>query len=264
MKRRYLALMLVVLMLVPAHAFAAITFFWRAEGTTLDGTADYSAGDTTATASGTPAINATAAIIGSNGIQVDSSADRYRFTNTSIITAAAGSVGFYINWQTFSAAGATWFYAQGVSFNDYVQVRGINTDELRLSIKNTVPGATVNLDTTAVNITTGSNYFVTISWDDAADLRRICVYNSGGTLVEACTVSSAAFDAPVDLTGTDNLEFGEANGFSTAYYLDNLFVGSAYADADTFYCNRNITTYASYAACSSSDNTSFFPRRSIQ
>ena len=243
-------------LLLPAHGWAAPTFFWSAEGnsTTLSCTGsnpcsgtDYSASDTTATANGTAAVNGTAALKGSYGVQIAALGDRFAFNNASIISPTEGAVGFWINWQTFNTAGATIFFTRGANANDYIRIGGANTNELRLSIRNN-GGSDQDLNTTAVNIGTGANYFITASWD-ATPRRKLCVYDATLTLVEACTTSTSAYTAPADLTNTSGLRWGEAAGYSTAFYLDNMFVGSSYDDADAFVCNANIATYTSYAAC---------------
>src|SRR5688500_7419965 len=106
----------------------ALNFFWRCEGTTLDGTHDFSAGDTTATATNTPAISATAAKIGSNGALFDSGSDRYAFTPTSIISTTAGAVGFWLQFPTaFPASGGAYvFYSQGTNSNDYIRIETLS------------------------------------------------------------------------------------------------------------------------------------------
>lgn len=241
---------LAVLLVQASEALADLRFFWRAEGETLSGTDDFSVGDTTATqqpASG-PAISATAALVGSNGVLIDASGEHYRFDNTgtAIISPSAGSVGFWVRFQTWSTT-ATTLYARGASANDFIQINGTATNEIRLQIGNSVGPTTASLNTTAVNIANDTTYFLTASWDDTADLRRICVYDSGGTLVEACTTSAAAFTGPADLNSTTSLRIGDAAGATTAFYVDNIFVGSLYADADLFFTNRSIASHTSYA-----------------
>lgn len=217
----------------------ALTFYWRCEGTTLTAD-DYSAGDTTATASGAPAINATAALVGSNGIQIDAAAEGYDFDTASIIGTGEGSIGFKMRIQTWADA-AGFFYVRGASYTDSMLVGMTSTDELFFRInEDTDP---ISISTTAANLSTGTTYFVTASWLDGTGF-RLRVYNDGtGTLIEE--VTGGDFVAPADF---DNpFRWGEATGVGTpAYYLDNVFIGSAYGDADAFLTNRNITSYSQY------------------
>lgn len=223
---------------------AAISFFWRAEGTTLSGTDDLPAGDTSVTLNGTAAVNATAGLIGTNGVQVLTFSDNARLdSNTTLIDPTVGSVGFWFRIQTWSN-GASLFYVRGSNFAYNIELYMTGTDELRLHFNEDGSGST--LDTTAANLATGTTYFCTFSWNQPANDRRIRVYNSSGTLIHEVEDTSTAFTAPVDLATSDGLRIGEARGFAGAVYIDNIFIGKAYGDADDFLTNRSITSYTSY------------------
>lgn len=242
----YIILLLLLTLGWALPSEAAVTFFWRAEGTTLSGTDDLPGADTSATATGAPAINATAALVGSNGIQVDAGGEHYTLDND-VVDRLVGSVGFWIRIQTW-AAGGTFWYVRGSSYTYAIRVAMVGTDELRLQFNEDVNVST--LDTTAANLATNTTYFVTASWDQPNNDRRLRVYDSSGTLIHEAEDTSTAYTAPVDLAAASNgHRFGEASGAGAAFYLDNIFVGGVYADADTFLCNRSITTYTSYAAC---------------
>lgn len=222
----------------------AISFFWRCEGTTLSATDDLPGTDTSATLNGSAAINATAALIGSNGLQITTASDQARLdSDTTIIDPLVGSVAFWFRVQTW-AAGTSLFYIKGSNFAYNIELYLVGTDELRLHINEDGSGST--LDTTAANLVTNTTYFTAFSWNQPANSRRIRVYNSSGTLLHEVEDTSTAFTAPVDLATTDGFRPGEARGFSGAAYLDNIFIGKAYGDADDFLTNRSITSYTSY------------------
>ena len=97
----------------------ALTFYWRCEGTTLDGTHDYSAGATTMTAiGGGESISATAAKIGSNGVLNTDGADYYYCSPASIVTANEGSFGWWLQWPSALPANTT-FAGISVEQNSY-------------------------------------------------------------------------------------------------------------------------------------------------
>jgi len=222
-------------------------FMWRAEGTTLSGTDDNPGTDTSATASGTPAINGTAALVGSNGIQVDSAGDHYRLdAETAVINRLTGSIGFRVRIQTWGAS-ASLFHVRGSSYTYAIYIRMQGTDELRLQINEDSNVST--LDTTAANLATDTTYFITASWDQPNNARRIRVYDSNDTLLHTTEDTATAYTAPVDLVTSDGMRFGDTTGTSTAYYLDNIFIDDTYAGADEILCNRSITAFSAYAAC---------------
>lgn len=223
----------------------SLTFFWRCEDVNLDGTHDFSAGDTSATATNTPAINTTAVRYGTNGAFFDSGSDRYSFTPTSIISNTAGAAGLWFQFPTaFPASGGAYiFYAQGTNFNDYIRVEtltglGASNRGLRLSIRNN-GGAAATLDLTDNELAPGNWYFLAFAWDSVAPSRRITVYDTSMSVLEDRT-STAAFTAPVDIT---NWVFGDITGSTGTMYIDNVFAASLAADIDILIDNSTITSY---------------------
>jgi len=105
-----------------------------------------------------------------------------------------------------------------------------------------------------VGLSTDTTYFAIFKWDSSQNDRRCEVYDSGGASVgtdEDLTTSFSAYLPMETFPVTDGLYFGEWSGVAIQFYMDNIFLASTYADADTIYCNRGITSYTSYAACSS-------------
>jgi hypothetical protein len=208
----------------------AVTFFWRCEGTTLDATHDFSAGDTSAAANATPSISATAALVGSNGILCDSAGDRYNFAPTSIIDPAEGAVAMLFRFPSAVPNDDVFFLARGsASANDNINLQITGTDEITLTIRNAASGA-VTLATTAANITAGTTYGVVARWDQPNSSRRLEVYDATGTLIQAVQDLATGFTAPAALDAADGLRFGDSSGGLGTCYLDNCFVADAYAE----------------------------------
>lgn len=229
-------------LLAPLSADAALSLFWRAEGTTLDGTHDYSAGDTAVDTSGSPTISATGAKVGSNGI---SGAGYYYFDNTTpsaIINTGEGVIAGWFHATTWGNLTAP-IYLRGSSYQNAVKIAITGTSgsgNVALYINEDTGAST--LATTGANLSTGNWYFVIVQWDNGGTgpRRRIAVYNASGTLI-AENSSTAAFTSPPDL---QTLRFGSIDGF--AGYVDNIFGATDYDDASAILSNRDITSYTSY------------------
>ena len=227
----------------------ALMFYWRCEGTTLDGTHDYSAGDTTASANNSVSISATAAKLGSNGLLADAVNEWYSFSSASIVTIDQGSVGFWLQWKTgVPAVGdVTGLRIRELANNNAIQIKYTTSNEVQLDIAKDGVGS-ITLNTTAANCAVDNWYFITISWHLSADKRRIRVYNSSGTLINAAedTSTDLATNTPSAL---DTIQIGNPDSsHANQIWIDNIFVGSEYADADDFLTNRDITSYTSYSA----------------
>lgn len=235
-------------------ADASLLFFWRAEGTTLSATDDLYASDSTAAANGTVSLDASAAYNGSTGILADAASERYVFDMSSndICSQSTGSMAAWINV-------ATW--VNGVNFlqchnsasgAQYIGVGLTSTDEVWLAHGDGTTPLTV--PTTSANLSTGTWYFVTGSWDDATNYRRIRVYNSSGTLIQEVEDASTNWGPPAT---TNQVRIGELAATAMSIKIDNVFLGSTVADADTFLCNRDITSYTQYAACGGAQTFGF-------
>lgn len=231
----------------------SLKFFWRCDSDPLDGTDDFSAGDTTPTAQGTPSLDAGAANIGSTGILFTAGNTHYRFDTASIANRQTGALAFWFRIPTAPGAIAVLAMMRGISASDYVFIAvngtvGSGTGELRFSSRSTDTGggAEVTITTSGANLTTNTWYFCVIQWDDGADSRRVAVYDASGALIDE-TIDAGAWVAPLDLTLSTGIRIGEAAGVSMTGHIDNVFIGDAYADGDVFVTNRNITSYTSYS-----------------
>ena len=248
-------IIILLLCLVTAPSWAATTFYWRAEGTTLSCTGspcsgdDYTAGtDTSAAATGSPAINATAALVGSNGIQINGPTEFYSLNSEdAMFNAAAGAIGFYIRIQTFGdTATIIWMRTNSGDTGDRIAVllSTVTNNHIRFRIRASGVG-TFDLDGPAMS--TDTTYFVICKWDQSVNDRRIEVYDTGGSHIAGSPVEdlTTGWTNPGESYPiTDGLSFGEVGGTSASYYLDNIFIATAYPDGDTIYTKRNITTWA--------------------
>jgi hypothetical protein len=232
----------------------ALRFFWRCESTTLDGTDDYSASDTTATANGAVSLDAGASRVGTNGILVGGGGQHYRFDNTTIGNdlTTEGSMAFSYR-VTANPAGLADFgvILRGAGSNDYFKTRIVNS---YTGDAGTVRFVTRSSDTggaeVSLNPSSGANaladatwYGVVVRWDQVNSLRRLEVYDSAGALIEAVE-NTSAFVAPISFTSSTGIRIGEDSGFAVTAHIDNVFIADAYDEPLEDYLD--ITSYTEY------------------
>lgn len=233
----------------------ALTLYWRQENSlSLDGTHDYSAGATTATTNASPTFDGTTYKIGSYSGSYPSAGAQHRFSPTSIISSggpagsSAGAVAFWF--RTTSGRNTDrelFFYARGsASSNDCVALRCGGSNTMYLYHRNATNGAA-----TLAHASTLSNdtwYFVGMAWDSTATSRKLALWDSAGSLIGS-TVEDTSTDFTTYLPAnlTSRIQFGDNTGSGPFGYTDNIFIGDAYADLDTFYTKRDITSYTEYA-----------------
>jgi hypothetical protein len=224
----------------------ALTFFWRCEATTLAGD-DYSAGDTTATASGTPTIAAGGARVGTNGIVTTDASDWYYFDPTSIAATDVGSAAFSIQFPS-SVPGSGYDY--GISIIDaggtnYLKTRTAGAAS-GFGFRSAKAGVTNTVSTTGITIDAATWYGVVIRWDFPNDLMRIEVYDAAGSLL-GYAEDSASDTSDYEPTGpfaSFGLRIGNLSTQTNVVYIDNVFVSDAYAEP--LQNNLTITAYSSY------------------
>ncbi|MDO8357281.1 MAG: hypothetical protein Q7U76_12900 [Nitrospirota bacterium] len=232
----------------------AISFYSRLNGLTLSAVDDLPGTNPVGTLNGAAVINATAALAGSNGLQVLGAGDAFKLdAETAIINPLVGSLGFLFRVQTW-AAGATMLRIRGSSYlyNMGIYMIGASgSGNLRLRI-NEEDASQIDLDGAYAGIQLNTTYYCDASWDQPNNDRRIRLYDASGVSLNVVENTSVAFTAPVDLTHPNGFSIGEAAGMGTpAIYIDNAFLGKAYADANDFLSNRNITSYTQYSVASS-------------
>lgn len=227
-----------------------IKFFWRFESTTLDPTDDFSAGDTTAAASGTPSLGAAGARIGTNGQITDTGGDQYRFDpTTGIMTAPkVGAFGLSYRMPTNIPTGGTTIMILRGSGG-----AGVNICELRMAGSGPVgcidlhigSGAGVAVDlTTTMPMEIGRWYGVIGRWDEVNHRRSVELYNQFDGLLQKIEDLTTVFAAPSDFTLATGLRYGRdgAEVFNTHY--DNAFISDYYDEP--IQNNFQIASYTNY------------------
>jgi len=233
----------------------ALTFYWRCEATDFsaaNGTTDYSAGSAVGTNVNSPSYSETARLVGSTpqtGLLIDAD-ERVEFSATSIVGASAGCVALWVTVTSITSDPEIFFEADDVSTAhcfSIVTTAGIETSTGTAKLIINRGQAGVNeVEALSANLALNTPYFFIAAWDDTANDRYIGVYNSSGALIVANE------DPTTNWTGTGTptvFKIGNSGGFRG--YIDNVFIGNAYADKDVFLSNRNITSYASYSTGSS-------------
>ena len=223
----------------------ALTFFWRCEGTTLDATHDFSAGDTTAESAFTPSIGSAAGMVGTNGIVVDSFGDQYVFDTTSgLANRLVGSMGLLFRYSSWAGSSVI-FKVVGSSSAYQYGIMLAGSDEVRFYVGDP-EGSNVSVVTTAANLASGTIYGIIGRWDQANSLLRIEVYSDPlgtPTLIEGVT-NSSGFTAPADLVAEGGMRLGDASGLAGAWHIDNVFISDTYAEP--IESNFDITSYTLY------------------
>ena len=231
----------------------ALTYFWRCEATGLDGTHDYSAGATTMTLNGAASLSATAVKVGTNGVLNTDGADFYYCASSSIVTIDQGSIGYWWKCITSLPASTTPVGVgaeenQYTATDNYIQVRMATSGEVSAGIRSTGAAAILKT-TTAANMVADTWYFITLSWHLSEDKLRVRVYDSAGALIDEANNDTDLTDLSASIPTTlDRLFIGQRSSSTVVFYVDNVFVGDSYSDADTFLVSRDITSYTSYAA----------------
>lgn len=214
-----------------AQAVNSVNFFWRAEDTTLDGTHDFSAGDTTAELQSTAVIDPGAAFIGTNGLDIPSSADNARFDITSgdLIDVDTGAIAFWFRLITFS--GGTLFNALQVANGAHnITIFPIGTDdatgrEISFRVRRG-GGLNVSISTTDADLALNTWYAVVARYDEPNSDMRIEIYNDDGSLRGTPAEDlNTNFDQPGAL---DRLNIGEASGTASDRHMDNIFIADDY------------------------------------
>lgn len=247
---------LLALALLPTPAFAAIDFFWRAEGTTLNGTDDFSQGDTTADPNQDVSISATAGMVGTNGILVTAPSSSSYYEFDADIADFAGSpstqpmsAGFIVNFRTALPQNGDIIGLEfkGTGANDRVLVSLASTNEINLRVHQQGQSA-INLNTSAANVAANTQYRIIIRLDLANDDRNIEVYNSSCTLIEdrEDTSTDLSLGIPTDIT---SVQIAKTSADANNTWYDNYLIENTYAGVTCAeLSNDSYTDFAGAAA----------------
>lgn len=258
MRRNLLALVL----LLPMPAFAAGTLFWPCESTTPE----FSAGDTSATATSGASISASSPIKGANSCLTDGTVQEYyELDPASIVTNTEGAVGFLVSWAT--ATPSTTTHGQGIEAgeyspsptNDYVGTRGAASGNLGTNIRADGQSA-LSITTSGASMSAGTTYFVVSKWDVAGDRSYIGIYNGSTCALIAETENTATDLAGRGPASIDGLRLGNASGASTlgAVKFDTVIAASDYDDPVLDACpwTSFFPTFTAALSAGSIDNSS--------
>jgi len=248
----------------------ALTFFWRCEGTTLDGTHDYSGGDTSATAqNGSISLTTNANRVGTYGIETTAAVltayqfdptDNGIFTNYTTPSSAVGSAAFSVQAptalpQTTNVCG--WMVRSATSTTDAFRVTYDDTHGFRFWIGNDSYGD-VYVRTNSISLSTATWYGIVIRWDIPSDTMKIELYNAAGSLLSSGTQQYDNSDTPSSydlslyvpggsMSNTSGIRLGSVTGANTGnMYFDNFFFADAYDEP--LENNLTITSYTNYSA----------------
>lgn len=226
MKRLIFAL---TLALLAQSAFAASTFFWRAEGTTLSATDDKTS-DTSATGNGGVSISATALKVGSNGVLTTNQQDYYIFDSTSMCSITEGT---FAGWIQFKTAIPTSGQTSLLRCMDTVGASEVSfalaaSEEARITLSNNA-GSSIHLATSACNFAIDTWYYIVGSFHVANDDRKIACYNSSGTLIDSNTdlTTDLSANAPTTFTA---LRVGNPGASVNVVWVDNVHLSGTWAE----------------------------------
>lgn len=202
-----------------------LLFSWHCENVdvTVGTPTGCSAGDTTATANSSAAINNDhTAQDGSNHCDFPTASDRYLFdiSSNDIATTAAGTVIFYVKFQTITAyMGLFRIYGDA---DDYISVTvNATADEAYLSYAGQ-GGSTRSAVTGAANMTTGVWYKITAKWSvagvDESGTKYLSIDVDDTNRGYGTSAVTAFTNAAV------SLQIGETGGVSSDAQIDNIKV----------------------------------------
>jgi hypothetical protein len=206
----------------------AILLFARCEGSTLDGTHDYSPGDTSWTLNNA-SFTTTAPKVGSNSLAITASGGQASLSISSqdLIQGDEGALGFWFRVATWQAGGD--LITANNTGNETIRVYMTGTDELEYRYR-TVAGDNVAITTTAANIAVDTFYFVVARWHFANDDMALEVYNT-----DAGAVDHSVSNLNTGFGGTagtlySQLVVGTPGANISQAYFDNIMIGDTYAE----------------------------------
>lgn len=210
-----------------------IKLFWRCESTTFDGTHDYSAGDSTPTALGSPSISAAAGKVGTNGISCVASVGSHYALDAASIVGPVGSAGYWYKAVTANPATANIIGLDITGTgNDILAVYSNGTDEVQF--RNGLDGSTThNITTSGANLAPDTWYGIIIRWDfsnPASASKKLEVYNSAGTLLSGMPAEITATDLSTSVPSAyTTIRCGRHSaGSAVVQYADHFVIADTY------------------------------------
>lgn len=211
----------------PADDFSDITFWWRCEGTTLDGDLDYTAGDGVATLNDGATISDAAEKYGTNGLLIDNGWENCEFSVSSddIISSAKGRIGFWLANASLGNGGIIFSINYSAGFYVYSDSDGSLHTYWNDGVNER------NQAGNAGDVTTGSFQWFEVEWDTTANTIKVWVDNS-------LKVSETE---AIDAFSETGLYFGHTSGSGGALAIDNIMISSL-SKARNFYTDLSGAT----------------------
>lgn len=244
----------------------ALTFFWRYENSlTLDGTHDYSAGDTTALANSSAAFDSGIAFVGTYAGDYPTNNDYHYFDSASIIDVTTGydfSFGFAFYIEAWTAGGTLFHLVDSGTASNQAKLVMAGTSgsgNLQLLVER-AGSASDSITLTGNNIALDTWYFAIARVDHNNTTLRIELYSAAGSLldsVEDLAVTAGAFPLVIDTMRTGLIVAAGANA-----HMDNLFVADAYAEP--IEDNHDITSYTEYGGAPADTSLIYIPNASVR
>lgn len=252
--RVFKPLLLAFLAFIAGPAQSAILFFARCESTTLDGTHDFSAGDTTWDANSTSSSFASGAgMVGTNGLLITSAPQVMRMDLANdIVLPSQGSFAFLFRFTAWPA------------FTKLVAIRGSTTDyqfsvwthassDVMVAYLGNDEGTNINFNLEGLNLQTNTIYGVVYRWNQSTGTFRLEVYSSPLTSPSliAGAQDTTGWTVFPDMTRTGGFSWGDnSGGVSTEnVHFDNIMVSDTYGET-----LQDFLQYTSYTQFSSSSS----------
>jgi hypothetical protein len=237
----------ILLCLLAGPAWADPTWFWRAEGTTLDSTDDLPNDMGSITLNAEASISETAALVGSYGLWTNGLLHQGRADATStVFDPNEGLLAFLLR-ITQWAGGQTIALIGPSSSNQYgVKLEGLNGSGNMACFVGDADSPPARAVTTVNSLSQDVTYGVICRWDAAAGTLRIEVYsNPTGTpsLIQGVSYTSG-YTAPSSLAGEGALKLGDASGLGFTGYFDNVFAAKDFDEP--IQDNFAITSFTQY------------------
>lgn len=177
----------------------AITLFHRCQADSFDATHDFTAGDNSWASVGTsPQFSTSGAYLGTNGMFLDTSGERFELSAASIgnLTEGSALVAFRVSsWVD----GLIFFRFIGTLTNDLIQLELGTTDELTFRHRVSGTGENNAISTDAANLAAGTFYIAIIRWDTTNDNMKLEVYNTSETLLDDASRLATSLGPQADL-----------------------------------------------------------------
>lgn len=210
----------------PGDDYSDITFWWRCEAadfSATNGTLDYSAGDDTASATGSPAINTDAVLYGTNGLDIpaNETASYYNLSVSSIdiVNDAEGRIGFWYRWTgTYDDGECIMYFIDGAN-SEYA---GLFTQtSYRLYFRWADSGGAKDYNTTGTIPLTDTWYFVEYAWKPAENYREVFI---NGESAGADSTGISEFTANPSLIRIGNVWAGAGDTHDAS--MDNIIISN--------------------------------------